>query len=102
MLPRVLEPEVMDSPAEARDYDAMDHAGVNRLFAADFLAAWGAGPGAVLDVGTGTAQIPVELCRQAVRLRVTGVDLAEHMLRLGRDNVSRAGLDRPPGFPYAR
>src|SRR5437879_3456458 len=26
MIPRALEPEVMDSPDEARDYDAMDHA----------------------------------------------------------------------------
>ena len=32
MLSRVLEPEVMDSPEEASDYDAMDHAEVNRLF----------------------------------------------------------------------
>ena len=29
-LPRVLEPEVMDTPEEASDYDAMDHAGPNR------------------------------------------------------------------------
>ena len=36
---RVLEPEVMDSVAEARDYDAMDHSAVNRAFVADFLAA---------------------------------------------------------------
>ena len=38
--PRVLEPEVMDTPEEARDYDAMDHAAVNRVFVADFLTAW--------------------------------------------------------------
>src|SRR5437868_13974603 len=92
MLPRVLEPEVMDSPEEARDYDAMDHAAVNRAFAADFLAAWD-GQNPVLDVGTGTAQIPVELCRQSPAARVTAVDLAEHMLRVGRDNVRRAGLE---------
>jgi ubiquinone/menaquinone biosynthesis C-methylase UbiE len=92
MLPRILEPEVMDSPEEARDYDAMDHAAVNRAFVADFLAAWdGANP--VLDLGTGTAQIPIELCRQSPAARVVAIDLAEHMLALGRDNVRRAGLD---------
>jgi ubiquinone/menaquinone biosynthesis C-methylase UbiE len=91
MLPRVLEPEVMDSEAEARDYDAMDHAAVNRAFVDDFLAAWPGG-GPVLDVGTGTAQIPVELCRRHPAVQVTAIDLAEHMLRLGRDNVRRAGL----------
>jgi ubiquinone/menaquinone biosynthesis C-methylase UbiE len=91
MLSRVLEVEAMDTAEEARDYDAMDHAAVNRVFVADFLAVWkGANP--VLDVGTGTAQIPIELCRQNAAARVVGVDLAEHMLALGRDNVRRAGL----------
>jgi ubiquinone/menaquinone biosynthesis C-methylase UbiE len=91
MLPRVLEPEVMDSAAEARDYDAMDHSAVNRVFVADFLAVWD-GRGPVLDVGTGTAQIPVELCRQSPAARAVGVDLAEHMLAVARENVRRAGL----------
>ncbi|MBA4067066.1 MAG: class I SAM-dependent methyltransferase [Isosphaera sp.] len=91
MLPRVLEPEVMDTPEEASGYDAMDHAAVNRAFAADFLAVWdGANP--VLDVGTGTAQIPVELCRQHPAVRVIAVDLADHMLALARVNVDRAGF----------
>jgi ubiquinone/menaquinone biosynthesis C-methylase UbiE len=39
MLQRVLEPEVMDTAAEAIDYDAMDHSAVNRLFVSDFLFA---------------------------------------------------------------
>jgi ubiquinone/menaquinone biosynthesis C-methylase UbiE len=92
MLPRTLEPEVMDTPEEARDYDAMDHATVNRAFVADFRAAWD-GRGPVLDVGTGTAQIPVELCRQHAGARVTAIDMAEHMLAAGRANVRRAGLE---------
>jgi ubiquinone/menaquinone biosynthesis C-methylase UbiE len=92
MLPRVLEPEVMDSPEEAHDYDAMDHTAVNRVFVADFLAGWvGAVP--ILDLGTGTAQIPIELCRQAAAAPVVAVDLAEHMLRRAAENVRRAGLD---------
>lgn len=91
MLPRVLEPEVMDSAEEARDYDAMDHSTVNRVFVADFLAAWD-GNNPILDVGAGTAQIPMELCRQSATAVVTAVDLAEHMLAVGRENVNRAGL----------
>lgn len=93
MLSRVLEPEVMDSAAEARDYDAMDHSAVNRVFVADFLAVWD-GHIPVLDVGTGTAQIPIELCRQTSRAEVVGIDLAEYMLAVGRDNVRRAGLEQ--------
>src|SRR5262249_39750731 len=91
MLPRILEPEVMDSAEEARDYDAMDHSTVNRVFVADFLACWD-GRGPVLDVGTGTAQIPIELCRQHPQAEVVGIDLAEHMLAVGRENVRRAAL----------
>jgi ubiquinone/menaquinone biosynthesis C-methylase UbiE len=91
MLTRILEPEVMDSPEEARDYDAMDHAAVNRAFVTDFLAFWD-GRSPILDVGTGTAQIPVELCRQAPAAQVVAIDLAEHMLRVGRENVRRAGF----------
>jgi len=91
MLPRVLEPEVMDSAAEARDYDAMDHSAVNRLFVADFLAIWDR-HNPILDLGTGTAQIPIELCRQASQAQVVAVDLADHMLALGRDNVCAAGF----------
>lgn len=91
MLPRVLEPEVMDSPEEARDYNAMDHGQVNRAFVEDFLAHWG-GSGRVLDVGTGTAQIPIELCRRHSTASVVAVDLAASMIRLGEHNVAQAGL----------
>ena len=92
MLSRILEPEVMDTPEEARDYDAMDHAAVNRVFVADFLTVWnGANP--ILDVGTGTAQIPIELCRQSATARVVAIDLAEQMLLVARENVRRAGLE---------
>jgi ubiquinone/menaquinone biosynthesis C-methylase UbiE len=91
MLARVLEPEVMDSAEEARDYDAMDHREVNRIFVTDFLAFWN-GAGLILDLGTGTGQIPIELCRRAPKVQVVALDLAEHMLHLARENVSRAGL----------
>jgi ubiquinone/menaquinone biosynthesis C-methylase UbiE len=103
MLPRVLEPEVMDTPEEARAYDAMDHGEVNRIFVDDFLAAFGprsvpADNGdcgsipEVLDVGTGTAQIPIALCRRDDRWRVTAIDLSASMLNVGRRRVETAGL----------
>jgi ubiquinone/menaquinone biosynthesis C-methylase UbiE len=119
MLPRVLEPEVMDTAEEAADYDAMDHSTVNRVFVADFLtevsnlrSVVSQGRSSVLDVGTGTALIPIELVRQSRgpgdlrsdqrhgqeagcnvdrRFHITAIDLAEEMLTLGRVNVARAG-----------
>jgi len=100
-LARVLETEVMDTPEEARDYDAMDHREVNRLFAADLLAALAADVAAraldappleILDLGTGTAQIPVELCRQSDAVRVAAIDMAVSMLDLAILNIETAGF----------
>jgi len=91
MFARRLEPEVMDSPEEARDYDAMDHTLANRVFVADFLAVWD-GDNPILDVGTGTAQVPIALCGQSATARITAIDLAGHMLAVGRANVEQAGL----------
>ena len=90
-LERVLEPEVMDTFEEARDYDSMDHQSVNTLFVLDFLAAGDVGTD-VLDVGTGTAQIPVELCRQHEDCRVLAIDMASHMLDLARFNIEVDGF----------
>jgi ubiquinone/menaquinone biosynthesis C-methylase UbiE len=91
MLERVLEPEVMDSAEEARDYDSMDHSHVNQLFVSDFLQFYAA-PTYVLDVGAGTAQIPIELCRRHPTVRVVAIDMAQHMLEVGRRNLDIAGL----------
>jgi ubiquinone/menaquinone biosynthesis C-methylase UbiE len=108
MLPRVLEPEVMDTAEEALDYDLMDHSAVNRLFVDDLLEAAkrfgfsgvpaaphnsGQGPLRVLDVGTGTALIPIEFCHRPVNAIVVAIDLAVEMLKLAKTNVCNAGLD---------
>ncbi|MGE0609342.1 MAG: class I SAM-dependent methyltransferase [Pirellulales bacterium] len=113
MLARVLEPEVMDTPEEALAYDAMDHSEVNRLFVDDFLRAAAGRPGqaidvaaalaslqlaptnhtaVLLDLGTGTAQIPVELCRRDAGFRVLAVDLSPSMLNLARSKIEVASL----------
>lgn len=98
MIERVLEPEAMESVDEARDYDLMDHAAVNAMFVADMLAAAASRGGApsrerlVLDVGTGTARIPIALCRERAALNVIGIDLAHEMLRVGLENLAKEGL----------
>lgn len=91
MLDRILEPEVMDTAEEARDYDSMDHAAVNQTFAAEFLTVW-PGTNPILDVGTGTAQIPIAICRQSEEAEIVAIDLADHMLELARRNVAKANL----------
>lgn len=91
MLDRILEPEVMDTAEEARDYDSMDHSAVNAVFAADFLATWSC-LNPILDVGTGTAQIPIEIAKSNATVEIVAIDLADHMLGLARENVSAAGM----------
>src|SRR5262249_8699795 len=80
-LPRVLEPEAMDSEEEARDYDAMDHSAVNARFCDDLLEEGVVGD-TILDVGTGTALIPVALCARNVRARIVAIDLGDSMLHV--------------------
>ncbi len=94
MLKRVLEPEVMDSAEDAAAYDSMDHSEVNRKFVDDLLsfAANDELRGQILDIGTGTAQIPIELCRRTGDCNVLAIDLSTSMLEVGRANVARAGL----------
>lgn len=100
MLPRILEPEVMDSEAEAIDYNAMDHSQVNRVFVDDLVRALDrvrraprSGLLQILDVGTGTALIPIELCRRPGHWQITAADLAQAMLAVAAKNIAALGLD---------
>jgi ubiquinone/menaquinone biosynthesis C-methylase UbiE len=91
MLTRELEPEIMDSVEAATDYDVMDHTQVNARFVEDFADA---NPTArrILDVGTGTALIPILLCARLADVCVRAVDLSDQMLDLARANVARVAL----------
>jgi ubiquinone/menaquinone biosynthesis C-methylase UbiE len=91
MLKRVLEPEVMDDAQSAQTYDDMNHGEVNRLFVDDLLKA-GEIAGDILDLGTGTALIPVELCQRVEDCRVMASDASYHMLDLARYHLEIASL----------
>jgi ubiquinone/menaquinone biosynthesis C-methylase UbiE len=90
---RILEPEVMDTWLESTAYDAMDFVSVNNAFATDAIEL---DPDAIkiLDVGTGTARIPIIMCQQRPQYLITGVDLAQSMLIIGQRNVEEAGLNQ--------
>ena len=108
MLQRVLEPEVMDTVEDAHDYDTMDHSGVNRVFVLDLLKFAPRLQNPVLDVGTGTAQIPIELCKQHATVEVVAVDAAATMIALANRNIAnarfaariRAELVNARGLPF--
>lgn len=90
---RILEPEVMDTWLEATAYDAMDFESVNTIFATDAIDL---DPHAIkiLDVGTGTARIPILMCQKRPQYLITAVDLAQSMLIIGQRNVEEAGLNQ--------
>ena len=94
-LKRVLEPEVMDTPEEASDYNEMDHSQVNQLFVEELLAFASANKveiADVLDMGTGTALIPIALCQNHEDCRVMAIDMAVNMLDLARYNIEAESL----------
>jgi len=99
MLSRVLETEVMETAQEACEYDSMDHQAVNQAFVGDLLAACEAAgtevaserPGVeLLDLGTGTALIPILLCNKVENMQIVAVDAAEAMIRLAAKNTLQA------------
>ncbi len=98
-LTRVLEPEVTQTVDEANLYDGMDHEKVNRCFVEDLIASCPMDPDEadgqpirVLDLGTGTARIPIALCdRFHDAVRVFAVDLSIPMLDVARMNIELSG-----------
>ncbi|MEZ6061263.1 MAG: class I SAM-dependent methyltransferase [Planctomycetaceae bacterium] len=97
-IPRVTEPEVMDTAEEAAAYDSMDHAAVNQCFVDDFLkflqhrapALRKTSP-TVLDLGTGTALIPIQLRRDWPDCGpIAACDLSTEMLKLAQRNIESA------------
>jgi ubiquinone/menaquinone biosynthesis C-methylase UbiE len=92
MLDRVLEPELMDDPAEAESYNEMDHSEVNRRFVEELLACGELGDD-ILDLGTGTSLIPIELCQQHPTCRVMASDAATSMLDLARYNIAGSSME---------
>jgi len=88
---RVLEPEVMDTWEEAVEYDSMDFTEVNAAFAKSAIAL-GPMSGKILDVGTGTARIPIAISQMRPAWELTCIDLSANMLKVGAENVSKAGV----------
>jgi len=93
-LARILEPELMDTEAEAEEYHAMDFSESDARFAEAALAlVLGVRSPEILDVGTGTAKIPVLMAKARPDLRVVALDPAREMLRVATRHVAENGLE---------
>ena len=90
---RVLEPELMDDPEQARAYAKADFEEENGGFVDRFLEYYpDLKEGHVLDLGCGPADIPVRLAYALPECRITGVDGSAPMIALGAEAVRAAGL----------
>ncbi|MGH7897270.1 MAG: class I SAM-dependent methyltransferase [Candidatus Binatia bacterium] len=100
---RVPEPELMDTPEQARSYAAADFSDVNQGFVDRFRSEFPATVrGNVVDLGCGPADIPLRLVSALPELRLTAVDGASAMLRLARSALAAAARTVRPALVLAR
>lgn len=93
MMERVLEPELMDDPAQAQAYARADFAEENRGFLErfrEYFPDWSGGH--VLDLGCGPADIPISFAQTYPQARVTAVDASAPMIELAQAAVAAAGV----------
>ena len=87
---RVPEEELMDLPLNAEAYANADFSEPNAKFAALFAEKFPGFHGQeVIDLGCGPADITIRLASQYPRARFTGVDGADAMLAIARQNILR-------------
>jgi len=81
----------------ARRYDFLNHFlsfGIDRLWRRRAIRkiARNISPSGILDVATGTGDLAIAALKLSPR-KVTGIDISENMLEIGREKISRTGLD---------
>jgi len=89
---RVLEPEIMDTDRDAREYGAIDRAEANAGFVRILADELDFRRGKLADLGAGPCAIPVAICRRLKNVRVTAVELAPAMLKLASKKIARCGF----------
>ena len=103
MMPRVLEPELMDDPEQAAAYARADFAEENQGFVDCFRENFpDMTEGHVVDLGCGPGDIPIRFVRALPRCRVIGIDAAEPMIRLAVEAVQAAQLSQQIAFRRER
>ena len=92
MMLRVLEPELMDDPAQVHAYAAADFSQENQGFVDRFREYFPEfTEGHILDLGCGPGDIPIRFARAVPGCRITGVDASAPMVRLAEEAVQQAG-----------
>src|SRR5437773_10974005 len=93
MMPRVLEPELMNDPEQALAYAKADFEEENQGFVNRFRTYCpDLTEGHVLDLGCGPADIPIRFVRALPGCRMTSMDGSPAMIRLAEEAVRAAWL----------
>lgn len=93
-VPRRIDLEPIDNFERAMECNERVDRAANARFVDDLLDA-GPVDGDVLDIGTGPAWIPIELCRRVDTVRVMAIDNSWQILDQARINVEIEGLIEP-------
>ncbi|MEC4888523.1 MAG: methyltransferase domain-containing protein [Nitrospira sp.] len=100
---RILEPELMDDPAQALAYAEADFSAENQGFVERFRDYFpDCTQGHIVDVGCGPGDIPVRLARLLPACRITGIDASRPMIALAETAVRQAGLSDRVAFRCER
>ena len=94
VLKRVLEPEIMETARDAREYEAIDHSEVNREFVSTLADELAFRSGALIDLGAGPCELPVEICRRIKGAKIIAVEMAPPMLKLAAKKIACSGFSR--------
>ncbi|MBU0701899.1 class I SAM-dependent methyltransferase [bacterium] len=91
MLERILEKEGMMNPQEVKEYNLLSRRYLTRLGydkVINSLYNSGRLEGKVIDLGTGSGWLAIELAKRNRDYQIVGVDLSQEMLTLAKQNVS--------------
>lgn len=93
MMARVLEPELMDDPLQAKAYAEADFSLENQRFVELFREYFQEfSHGHVFDIGCGPGDIPVRLARALPDSCITGIDASRPMVELAEQAIRQADL----------
>ena len=81
----------------APTYDRLNHImsfNIDRLWRRHVVRlVCGVAPRRIMDVATGTADLAIAMAKRMPNATITGIDLSEEMLVVGRNKVVSEGLD---------
>jgi ubiquinone/menaquinone biosynthesis C-methylase UbiE len=89
-------PRVFDDRQWAEGYYKRNKKNIERVGKrfAELLNTTGYTEGAILDVGCGFASIPIEIAKTFPCAKITGIDLGEPLLDIGRSLIKNEGLEK--------